>query len=411
MYSVTNSERSSAACPQRWLLKYGLALRPERRSRALDVGSFVHDGLERLYDAVASGAERPLSDALAFIDERRSSEVDRIEAGSASTDGLFDPVSYVDPGDIRRVNDAARDAAKLLAKYDEQWHEEFKIIRNEGTVWSPVLSPSGRPSSRTAYAGKVDKVIEYRGRRLIMEHKTTSLPLADWFEKHRRSPQVRGYAYALLREGYEVDGVIYDLIQSRPPVSADSIKTLKDGSRLAKSKGLPWTTASEFATAVLNCHAGSVLVVREDRDAVEWVVDSAANPESVGWYLETYDALLAREVDGFWFRREVEMFEAHEIERTALEIYHDATRIRRWKERTESYRNRVIEADVSEVPGIVEEGLQMFGFEFARQSSLCWQWNRLCPYAALCSSQSSYDVHGFRIERSADGHSELQEVG
>ena len=89
MYSVTNSERSSAACPQRWLLKYGLALRPERRSRALDVGSFVHDGLERLYDAVASGAERPLSDALAFIDERRSSEVDRIEAGSASTDGLF----------------------------------------------------------------------------------------------------------------------------------------------------------------------------------------------------------------------------------------------------------------------------------------------------------------------------------
>jgi hypothetical protein len=52
---VTHSERQTAACPARWLMRYGLGLRRPELSPALYVGSLVHAGIEALLD----GCRRP----------------------------------------------------------------------------------------------------------------------------------------------------------------------------------------------------------------------------------------------------------------------------------------------------------------------------------------------------------------
>jgi hypothetical protein len=410
IHRITNSERSAAACPQRWLLKYGLALRPEGRVRALDVGSFVHEGLEELFCAQHEGSTNPLERALKRIGLARETEIYRIE--SASSPDHLDPLAYGSQDDVDRVIEAANDAAKLVAGYVAHWNaRQFELIRNEGTVETPVMTPRGNASTRTRYTGKVDKVVRYQGRLFIVEHKSTTLALSEWHEKHRRSPQAMGYAIALRREGIECEGVIYDLIQSKPPREWYDLALLKDRSRLAKPKGLPWMTADAFFTAVRELHvdaiSSSISTDADPLDIIQGIVTSAKKPDDVEWYLGAYRALLARDEDGFWYRREVELFEDAALERTSDEIYHDATRIRRWKEGTKVFRDRIIAATDEQVPDIVENALQLDGAAFPRQSSLCWQWNRLCPYASLCSSHSRHDVVGFRIERSADGHSEL----
>ena len=408
IHRITNSERSAAACPQRWLLKYGLALRPEGRVRALDVGSFVHDGLEELFRAQHDGSPYLLERALRRISLSREAEIQRIE--SASSGGHLDPLAYGSQDDVDRVTEAASDAAKLVAGYAEHWKaDQFELVRNEGTVETPVMTPRGNASTRTRYTGKVDKVVRYRGRHFIVEHKSTTLALSEWHEKHRRSPQAMGYAIALRREGIEAEGVIYDLVQSKPPREWYDLAVLKDRSRLAKPKGLPWMTADGFFTAVRELHvdAAGSSTDADPLDIIQGIVSSAKKPDDVEWYLDAYRALLARDEDGFWYRREVELFEESALERTSEEIYHDATRIRRWKESTRPFRDRIIAANDEQVADIVENALQLEGAAFPRQSSLCWQWNRLCPYASLCSSHSRHDVVGFRIERSADGHSEL----
>ena len=411
IHRITNSERSAAACPQRWLLKYGLALRPEGRVRALDVGSFVHDGIEELFRAQHEGDDNALKRALDHVAARRDAEVERIE--SASDPHQLDPSAYGSASDVERVKEAAEDAAKLVSGYATHWRgDQFDLIRNEGAVETPVMTPRGNASTRTRYTGKVDKVVVYQGQALIVEHKSTSMALSEWYEKHRRSPQAMGYALALRREDIEVAGVIYDLVQSKPPREWYDLEVLKDRSRLAKPKGLPWTTAANFLTAIEELHLSDAekLLVPVDADPVsviQGIVASAKKRESVEWYLDVYRALAEREADGFWFRREVELFDEVAMQRTSDEIYYDATRIRRWKESTKVFRERIIEADDSDVPFIVEAALELDGAAYPRQSSLCWQWNRLCPYASLCSSHSRHDVVGFRVERSADGHSEL----
>ncbi len=425
---ITNSERSTAACPQRWLLRYGLSLRTEGRVYCLDVGSFVHEGLEALFESYESihlaayedmyklplvDAVDAIDNALATINRNRLAEVCRIKGSVTSSDGTFDPTaSHVDPGDIELVNDAATTAIALLKGYHSRWQNDlFTTIRNESIVKTMTITPNGNRSTRTGYTGKVDKVVEYRGRLFLMEHKSTSTPLDEWLEKHRRSAQARSYAFALRAEGIDVEGVIYDLIQSKPPRPWGELGVLKDGSRLAKPKGLPWTTAALFAEAVMFLHGsfGSFDWVDGTQGCIRAIIDAHKKPESVEWYADVYARLAARDADGFWYRREVELFEPGEIDRTASEIYTDATKIRRWKERTKPYRDDILAAAPQDVPAMVEDALHEIGHEFTRQAQepICWQWRRLCPYASLCHSHSMHDVNSFRIERAPGGHAEL----
>jgi hypothetical protein len=393
---VTNSERSAGACPQRWLLTHGLRLRTMKRTRTLDLGSLGHEGLDGYFGKPADGQQTirvAFDDALRAIDALHAKEVE--QAKQAAQVNALNPEEYIAPSGLEGLAEDAEKAKILIAGYHRHWrNDQMVLLHNEQTITMPIITPSGRPSPRTRYGGKIDKVVSYKGRNLIMEHKFTTVPLGEWVERHRRSPQVRGYALLLRSQGIHVDGVIYDLINSKPPRNWDDLPVLKDGKRLSKTNGLPWVTAEDFLIAVQN-------VGLQSRGETGTLADA-------DWYQETYDRLAQRDADGFWYRREVELFSPHEIDRIEAELYHHATTIRRWDDRVGPWTERVQQADPADVPQVVEQALAAVGHEFPRVSSQCWLFNRICPYAQLCASHSAYDVHGLRVERSSGGHAELE---
>lgn len=391
-YTITNSERASAACPQRWLLRYGFGLRPVGRTRVLDLGTLVHSGLEGYFGTT----EDRLGAAFSEIDRTHANELARAHE-AAETDRL-NAAAYIDPISLDSLAEDVATAKTLLAQYDERWKDEpLEVIENERTLSARIRTTgTQRGAHRISYSGKIDKVARINGRLFIIEHKTTS-STQDWIDKNRRSPQAVGYAYLLRENGIEVSGVVFDLIQSRPPKPPEALPVLKDGKRLAKTTGLPWTTAANFLRAI------------EDLGAL-----STGQPGKLSdceWYGETHEALQARDDSGHWYRREVELISEESIERLGRELYHSGTKIRSWRDAILESSEKIREASKSPSLGeVVSEALQKHGSSFVREPSLCWQYNRLCSYASICLSWSPEDVIGFSVDTSKDGHSELSET-
>lgn len=395
MHTITNSERSTATCPHRWLLQYGLGMRTRKRVRALDLGSFFHEGLDAYYGQPCPAGTQVelrdrLADALVAVDRAFTKET----ASSQGATDSIDPGEYLSPDQIEEMREHAETAKILLGMYHAQWSvDDFVLLHNEQSLSANVRTFAGNRSTRTKFGGKVDKVVELNGRVFIVEHKTTKTPLVDWYEKNRRSPQARTYAWLLWEAGIHVHGVIWDLVQSVPPKRWDALPVLKDGKRLAKTAGLPWTTADEFEIAVRQ-----VGLTGLGRDGT---MDDA------DWYSETHERLKARDKSGFWLRREVELFSDEEIDRIGEELYRDATKLRRWREATDETRTKILAAPDAKRPEMVEAALKDIGTDFPRAASVCWQYNRLCPYASICHSWSRYDVLDFRFTSSVGGHDEL----
>jgi len=382
---ITNSERATAACPQKWLLRYGLGLRPAGRIRVFDLGSLVHYGLEAYFDPATQGTEQPLERGLAAID-RYHTEMVLQARESANLTGLG-VSGYVDPIVLDGLAEDWANARRLLQGYHAAWAEvdKWRVESVEGTYTAPITS-DGKRLNGIEFAGKVDMVVFHNNRYFIVEHKTTAVPVNDWYEKNRRNPQVRSYAWLLRQNDIPVSGVIYDVIQSKPPKTADELPRLKDGSRLAKTAGLPWTTAKSFMEAISST-GGSLT--------------------STDWYAETYSELLNRDNSQFWYGRFVELFEPGEITRTQTEIYHSALEMRKWKKIADKWHG-IRETEYPENTDLWAE--EMLGTKeaegFIRQSAMCWQYNRLCDYAAICASHSRHDTQGYTVAGNG-GHTEL----
>ena len=380
MEGITNSERGTAACAHRWLLRYGLGLRPVAYARPLYLGSLVHSGLEALFsgwdtiaalDAVDTAAERELA-----------------ERGPEAL-GWQSP--YCDPATLDALRDDTATARALVRNYAAQWASargDWEILRNEFAFSEAIRLPDN-PKRRSKYrvAGKVDKVARVNGRIWIIEHKTSAGSLAEWAEKNRRNPQGLTYAVALAEHYPEgVAGVIYDLINSRPPKPAEALAILKSGKALAKVAGLPWTTAAEFERAI-----GAL-------------AEAGADPlDGAEWYRDTLDALRERDAAGFWFRREAVPFEPYQVARVNAELYHSAEQIGAWR--------KTVEKAAGEGGQLAPEAIPAFlasrGHLWPREASLCYQFNRLCPYASICATGSAEDLAAFAITGAAGGHDEL----
>jgi hypothetical protein len=391
-YTITNSERASAACPQRWLLRYGFGLRPIGRTRVLDLGTLVHSGLEGYFGP----QEDRLGAAFSEIDRTHGNELARA-LSAAETDRL-NAAAYIDPSSLESLAEDVATAKTLLVGYHERWKDEpLDVIENERTLSARIRTTGKqRGAHRISYSGKIDKVARINGRLFIIEHKTTS-STQDWIEKNRRSPQAVGYAYLLRENGIDVDGVVFDLVQSKPPKTPEALPVLKDGKRLAKTAGLPWTTADNFLRAI--------------QDLGALLTGHPGKLSDCEWYGETHEALRARDESGFWYRREVELFSEESIDRLGRELYSSGTKMRAWRDSILESSEKIREAGTSPRLGeVVSEALYRHGSTFVREPSLCWQYNRLCSYASICLSWSPEDVIGFAVDLSKDGHSELSET-
>jgi hypothetical protein len=301
--------------------------------------------------------------------------------------------SYIDPALIDGLAEDAATAKRLVASYHEWWNpihtegEEWQVVSVEGTYSAQISNAEGKRLNGIDFAGKVDMVVKYHDRLFIVEHKTTAGSAIEWVEKNRRNPQTRSYAWLLRQNGIEVEGVIYDIIQSKPPKLAGELTRLKDGTRLAKTAGLPWTSADEFHKAV-HMNGGDM--------------------NSADWYFDTWLELTKRDALGFWYHRHTELFDESEITRIQSEIYQSAFQMRKWKQIADKwhlYRNGHISGEKVQI--WAERTLALPEADtFIRQSAMCWQYNRLCEYAALCSTHNRLDAYGFTVAGNG-GHTEL----
>ena len=394
MEGITNSERAAAACPQRWLLRYGLGLRPVAYARPLYLGSLVHSGLEALFTAWAADIQIDRADALHHaLQAVESAKAAELEARGIAALGFLSP--YADTATLDALDADTATACALVTGYAEQWQGlgDWAILANE-IAFSEAIRLPENPKRRSKWrvAGKIDKVARIGGRIWIIEHKTSAGSLAEWAEKNRRNPQGLTYAVALAEKfpREEIAGVIYDLIQSKPPKPAEALAILKSGTALAKVAGLPWTTAAEFERAI-------AALTPEGRDPLD----------GAEWYREALAGLRERDASGFWYRREAVPFEPLQVARVNAELYQAAQTIGEWR--------KSIDKAAGEGGQIAPEAIPAFlaakASQWPREASLCYQFNRLCAYASVCAEGSAEAVAGFAITGAAGGHDELTDNG
>lgn len=192
----TNSQLNTAGeCERKAYLAYVQGIRPVRQSKALKIGDAVHIGLDKWYSGDKPTANEAAREASAHYLRRSQSEDRDAEAALA-----------------------AAMVAAYIYTYDDQ---PYRVIASEVAFDLPLPNPvSGLPDESIRIAGKIDKIVEYNGDIVIMEHKTTTKdisPGSNYWRRLRIDSQVSMYIAAARAMGYQVTETIYDVIR-RPTV-------------------------------------------------------------------------------------------------------------------------------------------------------------------------------------------------
>ena len=358
---TSNSERASALCEMRWLFRYGLGLEVPMDSYAMSVGKAWHEVMEVYW---LHGYEAGISRvrALALDDQIIPITGDRI--------GL----DVLEP---------------MLERY-HLFHEQqppLTVLGQEVSI-ERATRVNGRWSTASRWLGVIDKVVQdRRGKVWIVEHKTTGLHPATWLEAHRADYQPRIYAWLMrsLRRseprgdglhGLNLDpvGVIYDVVR-RGGVTQP--RRNKDGSLAKVRKGtLPKMSARD------------------------WINNLTDEEEQIGWVMEVYRGLQARDEEGYWQAREWITFQPGEVDRAAAEAHTVATRLRRHREAIEPLRSSLYDeppASPHELGWRVSRLIREVWGQFPRNVGECSRWGRLCEYAAACADPNTTTCSELRI--------------
>jgi len=207
---TVSSAKRYRRCMREYYLGCELCLRPARAAAApLRFGTAVHAGLEALL--------------------------------SGDPHAIFNGTAELDPVDRAR-------AEVLLQGYELRWQDDgLTVLAVEAQFVAPLRNPDTGAVSRTwQLAGKIDAVVkDDAGRVWIVEHKTTSLDLADgaslYWERLRMDPQISTYFVGARSLGHDPAGCIYDVIRKptiRPYAATpdESRKYRKDGALYASQR-------------------------------------------------------------------------------------------------------------------------------------------------------------------------------
>lgn len=370
MIAMTNSERSVlTSCEQLWLLRYGLGLAHVGVvSRSLQVGRVWHEVMSAYWGGMASslGALTPLERATGVVrDVFAGLERDAQRSGFSTN---REPVDYT----VAEVAEMRSTVEAMLAGYDDSYgHERRRVLMNETRLRAVVDAPSGC-ASWCRYEGTLDKLEEDDyGERWIVEHKTSSRSLKRWRDGNAYRPQAPGYAWLISRACPKLrpSGVMYDLALTQSPPPDDALAVVGKGTPknpLRLSKVVPdGFSASQY------------------RRALE------VNGFGIGD--QPYYAQSLAKLEQFptqYFMRVYMRFDAADVERVGREIYHVATRARRFRERTEPVRFALLR--LVEERGDVAwriaaaEWLRENGHDWPRNGFYCKRYGRTCRFFEVC---------------------------
>lgn len=186
MKLLTNSSMNTSACLRRYYYAYENGLRKIEDALPLRVGTIVHDMLDRR----AKG-------------ERVAQLIHEIPP-------MFD----------EEQQDIAYMIRALLVCYDFRWADmdsDMTVIASEIPFEIPINNPDSTGASKTfRYAGKIDKIVRIGDKTYVMEHKTSAsavTPGCDYIKRLAIDSQVSLYWLAASELGYDVAGVLYDVLR------------------------------------------------------------------------------------------------------------------------------------------------------------------------------------------------------
>ena len=197
VFRMDNSMYTTWACPMKGLLSHALKLRPRGKSSlAMDYGTCIHAGLEQFM--LGNG----LMEALEAFDKSACElEIDKW------LDGY-------------RNSQRGRVSLSMWWEWAEKNDVRFAplTIRGETAVELGVEKVIDKVSDVTViWEGRVDAVVEYKGKLWIVDHKTSSMLGAKFINDKLRSSQFIGYYYTLnevVKEEYgrPLEGVLLNVV-------------------------------------------------------------------------------------------------------------------------------------------------------------------------------------------------------
>jgi hypothetical protein len=143
----------------------------------------------------------------------------------------------------------------LLYGYDARWHDAGYIPELvEGVLSANLCNPAGNGKSRTFdIGGKLDVVANYNGRRVLIDHKTTTQDISDPSAPYWRQLVVEGQVnhYMLLQwmHGEKCDDAVWDVVR-KPAIAPKKLSKAERAAVTAyggKYFGEPVSQASKDA--------------------------------------------------------------------------------------------------------------------------------------------------------------------
>ncbi|BDC48885.1 hypothetical protein F183_A12010 [Bryobacterales bacterium F-183] len=244
-------------------------------------------------------------------------------------------------------------ATAMMKGYAELYAvEEFEVIALEETFTNmPIVNPATGATSRSfVLAGKVDGIVRIDGDYYLLEHKTAAQLGSDYLERLWTDFQITLYAWYLeQRFGFQITGILYNIL----------VKT-----RLQQSQG---ETEEEF----------------EARRA-ELLAKSKTGKTTAKRKLPETD-------DEFQQRLAEKYAEPGMFHRERLYISRD--------------RFAVLQAELWELTQSFLEARRRGAFY--QNTSFCFNYQRPCPYFALCRSNGNPNVMENFYQR-VEPHEELR---
>lgn len=177
--------KDARACQRLHKMKYLDGYRPAVTAEALAFGTLIHSALEPWWKAPAG---EQLDAALAVLD-----------------------VAQADAFDLAR-------ARAMIIGYDARWSGvQLETLAVEVPFSTPLVNPATGGVSRTwQLAGKIDAIARLPdGRTMLIEHKSSAedlSPGSSYWARLRLDGQISVYYEGARSLGFDVEGVIYDVL-------------------------------------------------------------------------------------------------------------------------------------------------------------------------------------------------------
>lgn len=180
-----NATSIARGCWKKYYWTYDQGLVPRKKSTALTLGSIIHKAFELFYTGTFD------SDVLQFILAEYKEEL-----------------SKVDPFDREDLEISKYVAMGMWNYYPHKNLKEF----DENIAEKEFNIPFGKLRN-IRFKGRMDGLIKLNGKWWVRETKTSGLTPRQFAGRMGTSSQATGYVYAAKRLGYDVQGVMYDVIK------------------------------------------------------------------------------------------------------------------------------------------------------------------------------------------------------